>query len=317
MIRKFFILFFLGFFGFAEAQQPSVGLTLKEAEQRFLKCNLSLLAERYNVDIAQARLLQAGLFDNPVISFEQNVYNRLNGKYFDFGKKGESVVEIEQVIRLAGQRNKQIRLEKINKEIAGYQFEEVMKTLRQELGEAFTEVFYLSKSLSVYDKEINSLEHLLTGIKEQHAKGNISLMEMARLESMLLSLKKDKNECESNYLSRRGELNLLLNLPADFRTEPVIDEGDLRQLNMDRLSYADLQERVHGRPDQKLARSCVTASQADLKLQKALAFPEFAVKVVMIAKVILLITTLQSDSVCRCLSLTVTRGILKWPVSIF
>lgn len=278
MIRKFFILFFLGFFGFAEAQQPSVGLTLKEAEQRFLKCNLSLLAERYNVDIAQARLLQAGLFDNPVISFEQNVYNRLNGKYFDFGKKGESVVEIEQVIRLAGQRNKQIRLEKINKEIAGYQFEEVMKTLRQELGEAFTEVFYLSKSLSVYDKEINSLEHLLTGIKEQHAKGNISLMEMARLESMLLSLKKDKNECESNYLSRRGELNLLLNLPADFRTEPVIDEGDLRQLNMDRLSYADLQERVHGRPDQKLARSCVTASQADLKLQKALAFPEFAVK---------------------------------------
>ena len=99
MIRKFFILFFLGFFGFAEAQQPSVGLTLKEAEQRFLKCNLSLLAERYNVDIAQARLLQAGLFDNPVISFEQNVYNRLNGKYFDFGKKGESVVEIEQVIR--------------------------------------------------------------------------------------------------------------------------------------------------------------------------------------------------------------------------
>lgn len=155
MIRKFFILFFLGFFGFAEAQQPSVGLTLKEAEQRFLKCNLSLLAERYNVDIAQARLLQAGLFDNPVISFEQNVYNRLNGKYFDFGKKGESVVEIEQVIRLAGQRNKQIRLEKINKEIAGYQFEEVMRTLRQELGEAFTEVFYLSKLLSVYDKEIN------------------------------------------------------------------------------------------------------------------------------------------------------------------
>lgn len=87
MTRKFFILFFLGFFGIAGAQQPSGSLTLKEAEQRFLKCNLSLLAERYNVDIAQARLLQGGLFDNPVISFEQNVYNRLNGKYFDFGKK--------------------------------------------------------------------------------------------------------------------------------------------------------------------------------------------------------------------------------------
>ena len=158
--------------------------------------------------MAQARLLQARLFDNPVISFEQNVYNRLNGTYFDFGKSGESVVEIEQVIRLAGQRNKQIRLEKINREIAGYQFEEVMRTLRQELGEAFIEVYYLSKSLSVYDKEVSSLEHLLAGIKEQHVKGNVSLMEMTRLESMLFSLKKDMSESESHYQSRRGELNI-------------------------------------------------------------------------------------------------------------
>lgn len=56
-------------------------------EQRFLKCNLSLLAERYNVDIAQARLLQAGLFDNPVISFEQNVYNRLMESTLTSAKK--------------------------------------------------------------------------------------------------------------------------------------------------------------------------------------------------------------------------------------
>lgn len=78
----------------------------------FLERNLSLIAERYNIDMAQAQVLQAKLFENPVISLEQNVYNRLNGKYFDFGKEGEAVVEIEQVIHLAGQRNKQVRLEK-------------------------------------------------------------------------------------------------------------------------------------------------------------------------------------------------------------
>ena len=53
--------------------------------------NLSLIAERYNIDMAQAQVLQAKLFENPVISLEQNVYNRLNGKYFDFGKEGEMV----------------------------------------------------------------------------------------------------------------------------------------------------------------------------------------------------------------------------------
>ena len=133
MNRVFLISFFLLLTGGICAQQATTGtLTLKEAEQRFLERNLSLIAERYNIDMAQAQVLQAKLFENPVISLEQNVYNRLNGKYFDFGKEGEMVVGIEQVIRLAGQRNKQVKLEKINKEIAEYQFEEVMRTLRQE-----------------------------------------------------------------------------------------------------------------------------------------------------------------------------------------
>ena len=97
MNRVFLISFFLLLTGGICAQQATTGtLTLKEAEQRFLERNLSLIAERYNIDMAQAQVLQAKLFENPVISLEQNVYNRLNGKYFDFGKEGEMVVGIEQ-----------------------------------------------------------------------------------------------------------------------------------------------------------------------------------------------------------------------------
>ena len=93
MNRVFLISFFLLLTGGICAQQATTGtLTLKEAEQRFLERNLSLIAERYNIDMAQAQVLQAKLFENPVISLEQNVYNRLNGKYFDFGKEGEMVV---------------------------------------------------------------------------------------------------------------------------------------------------------------------------------------------------------------------------------
>ena len=69
-------------------------------------------------------------------------------------------------------------VEKINKEIAEYQFEEVMRTLRQELNEKFVQVYFLSKSISIYEKEVNSLQELLAGMKLQQEKGNISLMEM-------------------------------------------------------------------------------------------------------------------------------------------
>lgn len=278
MNRAFLFLLFLLLAGKMCAQQVAGTLTLKEAEQRFLERNLSLIAERYNIDMAQAQVLQAKLFENPVISLEQNVYNRLNGKYFDFGKEGEAVVEIEQVIHLAGQRNKQVRLEKINKEIAEYQFEEVMRTLRQELNEKFVEVYFLSKSIAIYEKEVNSLQVLWGGMKVQQEKGNISLMEISRLESMLFSLKKEKNERESDLLTTRGELNLLLNLPEDTQVQLSLDEEVLQQLDLSQLSFADLKAIINERPDQKIARSTVNASRANLKLQKSMAFPEFSVK---------------------------------------
>ena len=278
MNRAFLFLLFLLLAGKMCAQQVAGTLTLKEAEQRFLERNLSLIAERYNIDMAQAQVLQAKLFENPVISLEQNVYNRLNGKYFDFGKEGEAVVEIEQVIHLAGQRNKQVRLEKINKEIAEYQFEEVMRTLRQELNEKFVEVYFLSKSIAIYEKEVNSLQVLLGGMKIQQEKGNISLMEISRLESMLFSLRKEKNERENDLLTTRGELNLLLNLPEDTQVQLSLDEEVMQQLDLSQLSFADLKAIINERPDQKIARSTVNASRANLKLQKSMAFPEFSVK---------------------------------------
>lgn len=278
MNRAFLFLLFLLLAGKVCTQQVAGTLTLKEAEQRFLERNLSLIAERYNIDMAQAQVLQAKLFENPVISLEQNVYNRLNGKYFDFGKEGEAVVEIEQVIHLAGQRNKQVRLEKINKEIAEYQFEEVMRTLRQELNEKFVEVYFLSKSIAIYEKEVNSLQALLGGMKIQQEKGNISLMEISRLESMLFSLRKEKNERENDLLTTRGELNLLLNLPEDTQVQLSLDEEVLQQLDLSQLSFADLKAIINERSDQKIARSTVNASRANLKLQKSMAFPEFSVK---------------------------------------
>ena len=110
----------------AEVQQKP--LTLQEAGRQFFVNNLELIAERYNIEMAEAEVIQAKLFENPVISLEQNVYNRLNGKYFDMGKEGEAVVEIEQLIYIAGQRNKRVRVEKLNKEMAVHQFEEVLRT---------------------------------------------------------------------------------------------------------------------------------------------------------------------------------------------
>ena len=260
------------------AEGQSVKLTLQEAGQRFATCNLELIAERYNIDIAEAGVIQARLFENPVISLEQNVYNRLNGKYFDVGKEGEAVVEIEQLIYIAGQRNKRVRVEKLNKEMAVYQFEEVLRTLRSELNSKFIEIYYTRKSLSVYDKEIDYLERLLEAMKEQNEKGNISLLEKSRIQALLLSLQQERNEALNQLIALQGDMRLLLGLEADEAFEPVFDASVLKQMDTEAVPFAELSERLAERPDMKMARTNIQVSRANVSLQKSLAFPEVSLK---------------------------------------
>ena len=228
MDRRVTLLLFLSLL-FSGAKASVVSLSLKESEQRFSEHNLEVIAERYNIDIAEAQVVQAKLFENPVVSLEQNVYNRLNGRYFDFGKQGETIVEVEQLIYIAGQRNKRVRLEKINKEMALYQFEEVLRTLRSELKEKFIALYFTQKSQSIYDREIDSLAHLLVVLKEQNEKGNVSLLEKS-------------------------------------------------QIDMDSVPFSELTSLLYERPDLKLAQASVKASEADVRLQRSLAFPEVSVK---------------------------------------
>ncbi|WP_293716995.1 TolC family protein [uncultured Parabacteroides sp.] len=277
--RVILLSFILQVFTFnMRAEDQTIKLNLQEAGQRFTTCNLELIAERYNIDMAEAEVIQARLFENPVISLEQNVYNRLNGKYFDMGREGEAVVEVEQLIYIAGQRNKRVRVEKLNKEMAVYQFEEVLRTLRSELNSKFIELYYTGKSLSVYDKEIVYLQQLLEVMKEQNAKGNISLLEKSRIQALLLSLQQERNEASNQLISLQGDMKLLLGLNASESFEPVFDESVLNQVDIASIPFIELNNRLAERPDIKMAHTNIQVSRANVSLQKSLTFPEVSLK---------------------------------------
>lgn len=278
MYKRIYLLLFMFQVFYAGAETSVVRLSMQEAEARFSACNLQLIAERYNIDMAEAAVIQAKLFENPVISLEQNVYNRLNGKYFDVGREGEAAIEIEQLIYIAGQRNNRVRLEKINKEMAVYQFEEVLRTLRNELKTKFLDLYYTQKSLSVYDKEIGYLQKLLDVYKEQNEKGNVSLLEKSRIQALLLSLQMERNETGDRITSLQGDMKLLLGLKTSDVFEPLFDETVVGRIDLSALPLAELSDRLIARPDMKLAEATIRASKANVKLQQSLAFPEVSVK---------------------------------------
>ena len=116
---KFIGCLFLAAQVFSLAQAPAartdtVAITLQQAEERFLKNNLQLLAARFNIDAAKAAVVQAELWNNPNISIEQNAYNKFTKRYFDVTKTGNTDIQLQQLILLAGKRDKQIRLAEIN-----------------------------------------------------------------------------------------------------------------------------------------------------------------------------------------------------------
>ncbi|MFY7999852.1 MAG: TolC family protein, partial [Candidatus Kapaibacteriota bacterium] len=75
-----------------------------------MKNNLLLLAEQFSIEAADARILQASLWDNPVLSAEFNVLNPQNNSVFDIGSEGQKAVAIQQLFYLGGRKNNEVEL---------------------------------------------------------------------------------------------------------------------------------------------------------------------------------------------------------------
>src|SRR5205085_9407049 len=129
---------------------------------------------------------------NPNLSIDQGAYNPINKKWFDVSKNGETAVSLQQVIILAGKRNKQINIAKINSQLALYQFYDLIRTLRYELHSSFYGLFFLRQSIVVYNKEIESLQSLIKVYTNQYQKGNIAFKELARLQALQFSLENER-----------------------------------------------------------------------------------------------------------------------------
>jgi len=172
--------------------QDTLHITLQDAEKQFIQRNFLLLASKYQVSTADAAIIQAKLYPNPNFSIEQGVYNQDTKKWFDLSSTGETALALQQIIILAGKRNKQIDIAKINSQISLYQFYDLIRTLRYELRSSFYGIYFLRDAIGVYDREIESLKTLIDVYTSQYNKGNIAFKDLARLQALQFSLQNER-----------------------------------------------------------------------------------------------------------------------------
>lgn len=265
---------FLGIVNFNYSQNNALSLSLDEAENLFLKNNLFLLAQQYNINSKEALIIQAKAYPNPYFSADFNVIDPQNNKTFHTDSSGQKAFQIQQLIILGGKRKLEIEIAKQNKTIAEAEFSELLRNLKAQLQKVFYSINEHKIVIENYSKQLNILDTIINSYKSQVEKGNIPLKDLIRLKSVYIKINNNKSELSTNYTEEEKNIKLLLQINKDVT--PIISETTfLNYSNMKNLD--DLQNlALSNRPDLKIMDENALIAELNLKLQKRQSIPDIS-----------------------------------------
>lgn len=201
-------------------------VSLSDCEEAFQKNNLQLLAEQYNINMADADILQAKIWELPQLSGQVNAYNPDDRKVFDIGHaKG---AQITQLIYMGGKKKNEIAFAKSSKELAQLQFSQLLVDLRAQLRTTYYNLYYEKLKFENTNRQLGYMNDLLAAYKVQSAKGNVSLKDEVRLQSMVIQLNNDKIGINKNILEFEQNLKVLTGITDDL--EPKLSDSEAKDI---------------------------------------------------------------------------------------
>src|SRR5437660_1513548 len=107
--------------GTSPYQEPTAVLTLPQALALALLQNPELRAFAWEVRVAEARTLQAGLRPNPELGLD--IENVAGTGAFQGGRSAETTLRLSQVIELGGKRARRLRVAALERDLAAWDYE--------------------------------------------------------------------------------------------------------------------------------------------------------------------------------------------------
>jgi len=264
----------------AQAQTDTITYNIRQIQKRFLEQNLLLLAQHYQVEAGKALVQQAKRWDNPTLTTDQNIYagNRWleHGTSPDGSPRGQYFIQLEQLIRTAGKRGRQVDMARTNVRIGEAQFNEVMLQLRFQLRSGFYTAARLLAAQELYEQQRLQLEQLIGGMESQLRAGDIARKDLLRIQAMYIALQQDISANLRQMEDIQSELRTLLRMEGNIWIKPVwIPAADSLQPRWTLGSLIDT-ARLYNTA-YRLEQLQVQYQQQNLSLQKALAVPDIAI----------------------------------------
>ncbi|GHE23303.1 cation transporter [Sphingobacterium griseoflavum] len=251
-------------------------------EARFLENNYALLAQKFDIGRAEAQVVQEKLWPNPTLAIsEVNLWSnrttetlpRLFGNY---GRGQQISVELEQLIETAGKRSKRVAIKELEHRTSVYTFEELVRELKKEL----RQTYYQLSSLSQEKTQLTELVDLFTQLNDQYGRQavleNVSKVDRYRVQSELVTLRKELTDLESEISTYLEVLRVLTGLNGLSLSQlALVTDGNqtIKALPADILTIA-LDQNIG------LKRQTLQVEQAgkELQLEKAQRKPDLTLQ---------------------------------------
>jgi cobalt-zinc-cadmium efflux system outer membrane protein len=259
----------------AEAQLPD-RITIEQALQEATDRNLSLLAERYNLSVAEARVITARLRPNPVFTAGTDYIDFL-GTFTPEQNVGptEYNARVDYVWERGAKRERRIEVAQDAKEVASLQLANTLRSLRLDVENAFIDVLQAKDNLELARSNLTAFQGIVDINTTRVRSGDLAKIELVRTQVAALQFQNAVRQAESRL---RVASNKLQTLMGRTYPSPTFDvAGSLRRdttpLTVETVQTGALQMR----PDLLALRRDQARSQAELRSQIAQGKVDFTI----------------------------------------
>ena len=245
-------------------------ISLRKAMALALLDNPTFQASSWEVRAADARRLQESLWPNPEIEAEVEEFAGDNSGFRD----SETSVVLSQAILLGGKLAKRTRVAKLERDVAGWEYETQRLDVLTEVAKAFVAVLGSQRKVELAKETVRIAEGASAAAADRVASGAASPVEQTRAQVALAGARNELLQATQQLRMARIRLASTWG-SADPRFTRA--EGDLDvDLALPKLGF--LARRMSQNPEMMRAAVAHTQRQAALELAKSKRVPDLTVR---------------------------------------
>jgi len=257
--------------GAARPAGAQSAFTIDQAVRQAVERNLSLIAERLNLSVADAAIVTAQLRPNPVLSGGANSLDWLGTGFNEINGAGPPEYSIRVDVPFERGRKRELRTEVAAsaKLVAEAQLADAVRRLKLDVTVAAVDVLEAKAKLRLARENLDTLSRLVELNERRLTSGALPPLEVTRSRVAMLQYRGSVKAAELNLSQARLKMHALLGRQP---TDPLVDIDDTlgvppapRPADLDALQAAARSYR----PDVRALHNDQARSQSDLRLQVA------------------------------------------------